>query len=166
MNATELILSDKTIQRRFWSKVVKDEVSGCLLWTASPRHDGYGQIGVGGRNGRYVVAHRASWVLSGRQLPEPPLQLDHLCRVRRCVNPEHLEAVTCRENLRRGARAQVTHCPHGHPYSGENLRIISGARKCRACRNASVRLCRSRHLDRFRADARARYKKAKENPDA
>lgn len=71
------------------------------------------------------------------------LVIDHLCRNRGCVNPDHLEAVTQRENILRGeglaaANARKTHCPKGHPYSGENLYVVpsSGRRQCRICADA------------------------------
>lgn len=73
------------------------------------------------------------------------LELDHLCRVRNCVNPSHLEPITHRENVLRGktiaaARAAQTHCVNGHPLSGENLfRQHSGGRRCRTCNANSKR---------------------------
>lgn len=60
------------------------------------------------------------------------LQIDHLCRVRHCVNPAHLEPVTIAENVRRGAAAQ-THCKYGHEYTPENTVIHHGGRECRTC---------------------------------
>lgn len=72
------------------------------------------------------------------------LTIDHLCRVRDCCNPEHLEPVTHRENLLRGDTVSArnvakTHCPQGHPYSGENLILRHYpnrvGRVCRACRD-------------------------------
>ncbi len=66
-----------------------------------------------------------------RQIPEG-LEIDHLCRVRNCINPEHLEAVTQRENFLRGI-AVKTHCKRGHEYSAENTRVYHRARHCRLC---------------------------------
>jgi hypothetical protein len=85
---------------RFWSKV---EIHGeCWVWVGALNDDGYGVIWDGNR---LVYAHRLMyrWTLG-----EPPegLTLDHLCRVRACVNPIHLEAVTNRENIRRGVEAR------------------------------------------------------------
>lgn len=74
-----------------------------------------------------------AWELAGLNLPERPLQLDHRCRVRHCVNPEHLRIVTGAENVRH-ARAQITHCPHGHAYDQTNTLTHGGRRHCRACR--------------------------------
>jgi hypothetical protein len=79
---------------RFWSKVEKDSETGCWLWTAATT-DGYGQLWV---DGRMVYAHRYSYEYHVGPIPTDK-QLDHTCRVRRCVNPRHLEPVTCRENV-------------------------------------------------------------------
>ena len=79
------------------------------------------------------------------------LQLDHCCRNRVCCNPAHLELVTGRENLRRGetyaaANAAKTHCPRGHPLSGENLyRSTNGHWVCRTCQRETGRRCRAPH---------------------
>lgn len=83
---------------RFWSKVVKTDT--CWLWTDAPNSTGYGTFSF---RSIPVMAHRFSWMLAGLDL-DPDLQLDHLCRVRLCVNPAHLEQVTAAENLAR-ARA-------------------------------------------------------------
>ena len=68
------------------------------------------------------------------------MQLDHLCRNTRCVNPEHLEAVTQRENILRGIgfaarQARQENCIHGHAFTPENTYVHKGHRYCRACRN-------------------------------
>lgn len=92
-------------------------------------------------NGASSMAHRASWELLVGPIPEG-LQLDHLCRVRACVNPDHLEPVTQRENTLRGVspvaeNARKTHCPQGHPFAGSNLRVekakYGSARRCLTC---------------------------------
>lgn len=80
---------------RFRSKV--DRAETCWLWTGALNNSGYGTIKI---NGVTVGAHRHSFELAGRVIPDG-LDLDHLCSVRRCVNPDHLEPVTRAENLRR-----------------------------------------------------------------
>lgn len=91
-----------------------------------------------GRQRFSVSGHREFFIWAGGRIPDGH-QVDHLCRRPGCVNPNHLEAVTPRENTLRGvgptARlSAVTHCPKGHPYSGENLAIRpTGSRRCRAC---------------------------------
>jgi hypothetical protein len=128
---------------RFWSKV--DRTAGpdsCWLWTASKFRDGYGQFRLDG-HGRNVSAHRYAYELLVGPVPEG-LHLDHVrargCTSRACVNPAHLEPVTCRENLMRGSgfaavNAGKTHCAHGHKFSLENTYFRpKGGRACRACR--------------------------------
>jgi hypothetical protein len=91
----------------------------------------------------------------------PDFDIDHLCRNRRCVNPEHLEAVTHRENMVRGdtfaaRNAAKTHCSKGHPLSGENLvNQKRGDRVCRICANARVR-----ELKRTNPEYRAKCQEA------
>ncbi len=91
-----------------------------------------------------VYAHRFSYRHHVGEIPEG-LELDHLCRIRHCVNPLHLEPVTGKVNLMRGdthaaINASKTHCPYGHQYSGDNLRIAyNGQRFCRACRKKYMR---------------------------
>jgi hypothetical protein len=129
----------KTVADRFWPKVQKTP-GGCWLWTASLcKGTGYGQFREGGRGSRMRTAHRVAYELLVGPVPAG-LQLDHLCRVRRCVNPAHLEPVTNRENQLRGAgfparNAAKTHCAHGHEYTPENtyLHPSTGHRRCRAC---------------------------------
>ncbi|MFD7016051.1 HNH endonuclease signature motif containing protein [Streptomyces sp. NPDC059928] len=77
------------------------------------------------------------------------LHLDHLCRVRRCVNPAHLEAVTCAENLRRGTsfaavNSAKTECVHGHPFDEENTYFSRRQRDCRTCRRLRAAQTRKR----------------------
>lgn len=132
----------------------KMEMGDCWNWTASLNSHGYGQFmaALHGRHKRPHPAHRVVYELLVGPIPEG-LELDHLCRNRRCVNPDHLEPVTRSENIRRGAgpaatrnrRAQQTHCKRaGHPLSGDNLRIGSkGERTCRACRNEQKRTKRA-----------------------
>jgi len=89
--------------------------------------------------GKNKVAHRISYELLKGDIPEG-LDLDHLCRNRGCVNPDHLEPVTRKENLLRGntipaKHARKTHCPQGHEYTKGNTFISkSGSRHCRKCR--------------------------------
>lgn len=128
---------------RFWAKV--DKTDGCWLWSAARTADGYGNIKVDGKARR---AHRLAYELSVGEIPAG-LDLDHLCRNRSCVNPDHLEPVTRRENVLRGdglaaLRAKQTHCKSGHEFTPENTYTGSGGRSCRRCQVAAVSRYRSR----------------------
>lgn len=120
-----------------WEAVVPvvDPVTGCHNWSGSLDEKGYGQLG---RGGRAMKAHRWYWIQRHGEIPEG-LQLDHLCRNRRCVNPDHLEPVTNRENQLRGmAPTIVAHrenrCLRGHELTPENtVQKTTGARQCRIC---------------------------------
>lgn len=92
---------------RFWSKVDKSgpipdfapHLGNCWLWTACRQSDGYARFRVNDK--KTVQAHRWAWERERGRILEG-LHMDHLCRVRSCVNPAHLEPVTCRENILRG----------------------------------------------------------------
>lgn len=110
---------------------ISDE--GCWIWTAARSH-GYGVVTI---DRRLVKAHRSVYQALVGQIPEG-LTIDHLCRERACVNPEHLEPVTHRENILRGEgvaakNAAKTHCPYGHEYDEKNTRRTGGRRVCREC---------------------------------
>ena len=145
-----------TLEERFWQKVNKDGLNGCWEWTGSLDGGGYSMMW---HEGRCRRAHIVSYELAKGKVPEG-LQLDHICHKpetceggisclhRRCINPDHLEAVTQEENTHRGhhrpqkfyelghafQRAK-THCPKGHEYTLENTahRCADGSRRCKQC---------------------------------
>jgi len=113
--------------------------SPCWIWTNAIASNGYGAMW-DRRVKKVRSAHCIYYEIHVGSIPEG-LDLDHLCRVRSCVNPDHLEAVTRRENLLRGmtltaAAAAATHCPQGHAYDAANTYVHprTGWRRCRACR--------------------------------
>jgi hypothetical protein len=135
------------IEARFWTKVMK--TSDCWPWVAGIHRSGYGIFRV---HDKQVYAHRYSYELHKGPIPAG-LVLDHLCHGwasecvsgdsclhRRCVRPEHLEAVPFAENIHRGntlaaENAAKTHCPVGHPYDeGNTIITAEGWRVCRTCR--------------------------------
>ncbi len=110
---------------------------GCWIWIGHRFTNGYGAIGFN-RPRRSRLAHRVSYELFRGPIPEG-LTLDHLCRVPECINPEHLEPVTMRENILRGTSPSATAafrstCLHGHPWTEANTyRAKDGSRSCRTC---------------------------------
>lgn len=110
--------------------------TGCWLWTEALNRKGYG---VTTHNGIVRGAHRVLWEIVNGPVPDG-MQPDHKCRVRCCINPDHLEVVTPRENVMRGesfmsARARATHCARGHPFDATNTYIPPGRHRriCRTC---------------------------------
>jgi hypothetical protein len=128
--------------KRFFEKV--DIYSGighvkCWVWK-NPLDNGYGRFWV---NNKTKLAHRFSYEFFIGEIPRDK-QLDHLCRNRSCVNPDHLEPVDIKTNVLRGEglsaqNARKTHCKRNHPFSGENLKInCRGQRICLTCHRANV----------------------------
>ena len=127
---------------RIMRRVVVDS-GGCWVYTGGLTCHGYGRVGIGSLTDgtrRGALAHRVLYEIRVGPVPAG-WDLDHLCRKPACVNPEHLEPVTHRENVMRGRspiarNPEKTHCPHGHEYAGRNLGYDNGARICRTCRAA------------------------------
>ena len=115
--------------------------SGCWEWTGKIASNGYGHTTI---KGKCLLAHRAFYSHAKGEIPEG-LTIDHLCRNKRCVNPDHLEAVTSRENTLRASNAPAamnhvkTHCKRGHELSGANLYLRQrGCRTERWCRKCNA----------------------------
>lgn len=151
----------KSEEGRFWDKVDVGHPLGCWEWTAGIQPNGYGKFRVGSRTDgtrRQALAHRWAYESFYGPLPEDSKgrkrvrELDHQCRNRRCVNPDHLELVTRQENQRRGQgfpgeNARKTRCPQGHEYTEENTyRYPDGRRECRVCHRRQGRARRQRMI--------------------
>jgi hypothetical protein len=144
---------------RFADRIEPEPNSGCWIWTGMTTIWGYGEAYV---HNKRIKIHRISYMMSGRSIPEG-MVIDHLCRVKCCVNPDHLEAVTPAENTRRGIspsarNARKTHCPRGHELAGDNLMVdYGGKRTCRTCHRAYAAIYKPAHKVQTRAATRARY---------
>lgn len=121
---------------RFWAYCLPDPVSGCWNWEGATDY----VYGVFYRRGKgQIGAHRYAYELVKGPIPTG-LHIDHLCRNTLCINPDHLEAVTVRENVMRASTARATinaaktHCSNGHPLTGNNAYQFRGSRQCRTCK--------------------------------
>lgn len=135
--------------RRFWAKFTVDD-NGCWIWTGAIVANGYGSFGM---NNGSQLAHRVAYELLVGPIPDG-MEMDHLCRVRRCVNPEHLEPVTKYENYKRGDapgilvgwNARKTHCKNGHEYVEGSYSVNEkGWRRCLICQRDYQNARRARH---------------------
>jgi hypothetical protein len=143
---------DPRLPDRFWSKVLPVE-SGCWIWIGCVNETGYGYFGI--ENKRTRSTHRHAYMHLVGPIPEG-LDLDHLCRVRDCCNPAHLEPVTRLENALRGLggwhQASKTHCADGHPFDEANTHWRPdrlNSRDCRACKNLANRRLRAKRAGRL-----------------
>jgi hypothetical protein len=130
----------RELPARFLDKIEFEPNSGCWLWAAAMFKNGYGKYR--SDDGRTTYAHRLSWQFEHGEIPDD-LELDHRCRVRLCVNPGHLEAVTHQVNVLRGIlfRGRKTHCPNGHEYKPETAyrHAKNGSWICLICRKDRYR---------------------------
>ena len=136
---------------RFWAKVEPEPMSGCWLWIGASDRRGYGRFW---GDGHCKLPHRLAWEMERGPIPAG-MDLDHLCRMPPCVNPNHLRIATRQENLLAGEgfpaqEAKRTHCPAGHPYNAENtwLDPLRHSRHCRTCNRVRSRAFRKRYPGR------------------
>lgn len=129
-------------QTRIWLAVDTTDPDECWVWQGHLDKDGYGQIrGNGGRGAPLLRAHRAMYALVRKEAIPAGLTIDHLCRNKACVNPDHLEVVDHRTNILRSTgpaavNAVKTHCIHGHEFTPENTYVRKrkgGGRICKTC---------------------------------
>lgn len=147
------MLTNEERLERFWAKVDKQS-SGCWIWTAAKIWSGYGRFNTGTRG---VYAHRFSYELAYGPIPDG-LFVDHICRNRACVNPEHMEVVTHRTNTLRGLspaakNARKRFCSQGHPFTAENTYTYRSPKTGKIARQCLT--CRKQHADEWNAKVAA-----------
>lgn len=144
----------RTLPPDVLQRVDQTPSNGCWQWTVYVGRDGYGRSG---SNGIRAMAHRLVYELLVGHIPEG-MTLDHLCRIRACVNPLHMEVVTGQENARRSmsapaVNARKTACIHGHEFTPENtyVRPDGTGRYCKECRRQRCR----EYMQKIRANRKA-----------
>jgi hypothetical protein len=122
-------------------RISPEPMTGCWLWTGYQDEYGYGS-GLSKRIFKTQLAHRVIYELLVGPIPKG-LTIDHLCRVRCCVNPGHLEPVTHAVNMKRGIHGSKTHCKNGHEFSDDNTYVATRnhgtMRCCRECNKEARR---------------------------
>jgi hypothetical protein len=132
----------------FWTKVAFTQ-AGCWEWQRNVLRNGYGQKSFGGK---MYLAHRVAWTDMNGPIPQS-MTLDHLCRNRKCVRPNHLEPVSIKVNILRGngmaaKNKRQTHCHNGHLFNEVNTYVCSeGSRNCRICNRKKTQLYRLRRKE-------------------
>lgn len=161
-----MITIDHQLPPRIREKIVmrdapadRQVIGPCWIWIAGKSTGGYGLTRWFDGKLRYL--HRIAYTVYVGEIPAG-LQLDHLCRVRSCCSPLHLEPVTLRVNILRGEKATKTECVNGHPLSGDNLVWNKEAgrfshRRCRTCSYESHLGSVERHGEKWKAARRAKY---------
>lgn len=153
------LLNKISFGKDVWDRILV--VNNCWEWQGCITSGGYAKF-------KRDYLHRLMYELFFGNIPEG-LEIDHLCRNRRCVNPIHLQAVTRRVNVLRGIslsaqQARRTHCIRGHPLFGLNLaKGAKGKRQCRICRNVSSRMKWKKHKERYNVKRRLTRLLAREN---
>ena len=124
-------------KRRFFEHMKGD--GDCIVSTYAPNAGGYRTVQWRSNGTKYGwLAHRLSWTLAHGPIPEG-LTIDHLCRNRACVNPDHLRLLTNEENASDNGFATRTHCPLGHEYDEVNTYVgPTGGRRCNECRRINA----------------------------
>lgn len=128
-------------EARFLSHVYEDR-AGCWIWTgAGVRGEGARGYGLFWSSGHLVSAHRWAYIRRYGLIADG-LVVDHLCEVKACVNPVHLQAVSPYENNRRAGTVGRTYCRKGHPFDAANTYHYNGKQHCRRCRRDTMRQIR------------------------
>lgn len=128
---------DDRVPARVWGRLLPNPETGCWIWQGCVLSGGYGQLRSGEK--RFFVHRFMFEAFNGPILDG--LVIDHLCEVKLCANPAHLEAVTAAENTRRHflVRHLRTHCPRGHEITDDNVYVMGGYRRCKVCHKEIMR---------------------------
>ena len=139
---------------RFLAKVEPEPISGCHLWSGAMNPTGYGSFGIKVSYGVFknVLAHRFAYQLAHGTIPSG-LCVDHKCRIRACVNPDHLRLVTRGQNVLENSHglaarnAAAVRCCRGHEFSDGNTSNVLGRRICKTCKRERARRIRAKKLE-------------------